>query len=84
MTVAELKAHLDDFRKELSDHRDLWNNSLEDGPIAEYAVDNIDVCKSRRVGCCENWDCLGRISKIFIPLGFLLRWEWRGMFSTQL
>jgi len=46
MTVSRLKAHFERFRRELIEHRDLWNQSLEEG-IPDYPVENIDALKAQ-------------------------------------
>ena len=46
MTVSVLKAHFERFRRELIEHRDLWNRSLEEG-IPDYPIANIDTLKAQ-------------------------------------
>jgi hypothetical protein len=46
MTVAQLQADLESFRRELIQYRDLWNDSLEQ-PLPDYPVKNFNELEQR-------------------------------------
>jgi hypothetical protein len=47
MIVAELKRQLEKFDRELIQYRDLWNASLGESGLPDYAVENIHELKTR-------------------------------------
>ena len=57
MLVSELKEQLEKFLVELTEHRDLWNASLEQ-PLPDYAVRNIKKLKSQTASLLRQ---LGRL-----------------------